>query len=56
MNEQQARNDERRKIVEFLQACSLEIRQSPNGYNADFLDAIIERLNHPNWIQDTEGH
>jgi hypothetical protein len=56
MNEQQVRDDERRKIVEFLQACSSEIRLSPAGYNSDFLDAIIERLNHPNWIKDTEGH
>ena len=56
MNEQQARDDERRKIVEYLKHCSSEIRQSPAGYNSDFLDAIVQQLSHPNWIKDTEGH
>ena len=56
MNEQQIRDDERRKIVEFIQHVANELRSVDRGYDAGFLDAIVTKLSHPNWIKDTEGY
>ena len=56
MNEQQARDDERRKIIEFIQHIASEIRSIDRDYDAGFLDAIVVKLSHPDWVKDTKGH
>jgi hypothetical protein len=56
MNEQKIRDDERRKIVEFIEHVAQELRSVDREYDAGFLDAIISKLSHPNWVRDTAGH
>lgn len=56
MNEQQIRDDERRKITEFIQDIAKELRLVDRNYDAVYLDAIINHLTHPNWVKDTAGH
>lgn len=56
MNEQEIRNDERRKISEFIAAVATHLRSTQQGYDAGYLDGIIQKLSHPDWVKDTEGH
>lgn len=56
MNEQQARDDERRKIIEFLQHIEIKLLEDDRQYDAGWLNAIIAQLLNPNWVKDTEGH
>jgi hypothetical protein len=56
MNEQQIRDDERRKVTDFLRLIASELRKVERDYDAGYLDVIIEKLLHPNWVKDTEGH
>jgi hypothetical protein len=56
MTEQQARDDERRKIAAFIQGFANEMRMTNQGYDAGYLDAIVMKLTHPDWVKDTAGH
>jgi len=56
MNEQQIRDDERRKITTFLRLIASELRKVERNYDAGYLDVVIEKLSHPDWAKDTEGH